>query len=347
MCGISGWWQSTPLDAKANERLDAMLETLHHRGPDGRGQHLDPARGLAMGHTRLSIIDLNTGDQPLFDTRGDNVLTANGEFYAYKRIRAQLVCDGERFATKADSEIALPLYRRHGLDFVEHLRGEFAFALFDAQAERLILVRDRFGIKPLYLHASDALCVWGSELKSILAHPAIEARLDPRASLHQMMQTMAPGSTAFAGIQALLPGHFAIIERCEGKLHCRTHRYWDADFPREGEHSDADDPSQIARVRDGLLEAVQLRLEADVPVGCYLSGGIDSCSILGLASAVQQSEVKAYTIAFDHADYDESHIAAEMAAATGADQVKITLGAKELYGRSFEPSFVRRSSRMD
>src|SRR5690606_35844541 len=248
-----------------------------------------------------------------------------------------LSCDGERFVTKADSEIALPLYARHGLSFVEKLRGEFAIALFDAARERLVLVRDRFGIKPLYIRVADDAVYWGSELKSILAHPDVEARLSPQATLNQLMQTMVPGTTAFEGVEALLPGHMLVIERRGDAFAIESHRYWDADFPHDGEHEAPDDPQRhIDTVRERLLDAVRVRLEAGVPVGGYLSGGIDSCSILGLASAMQQSEVKAFTIAFDHDAYDESAIAKQMAEATGADQVMITLGADELYGQSFE-----------
>jgi asparagine synthase (glutamine-hydrolysing) len=310
-----------------------MVETIDHRGPDGRHVWLDRERGLGMGHSRLSIIDLQTGDQPIFAAGRRRVLTANGELYDYKSIRTRFVCDGAEFSTKTDSEIALHLFDRHGLDFVEHLRGEFAIALYDGVEDRLVLVRDRFGIKPLYLHVGDDMLAWGSEIKSILAHPKAPRRLDSHAVLHQLMHTMVPGTTAFAGVEALLPGQMAVIKRGPSGFEIERIRYWDADFPDAKEHDDDPDPTPyIEGVRERLMDAVRVRLEADVPVGCYLSGGIDSCSILGLASAMQQSHVKAFTISFDHDDYDESKIAAEMAAKTQADQVVMKLGADDLYG---------------
>jgi asparagine synthase (glutamine-hydrolysing) len=318
------------------ETLAAMLETVAHRGPDGRGTHVDAQAGLAMGHTRLSIIDLETGAQPLHSATGDLVLTVNGEFYDYKRLRAELACAGERFSTKTDTEIAMPFYRRHGLDFVHRLRGEFAIALFDAAQQRLVLVRDRFGIKPVYYRLTRDALYYGSEVKAVLAHPRVPRALCPRAAVHQMMQVMVPGTTSFEGIEALKPGHLLVVERDGEGLRSRQVQYWDLDFPEAGEHdADPDADFYVERVRDLLIDAVGTRLEADVPVGCYLSGGIDSCSILGLATPLQQSPVKAFTISFDHDDYDEAAIATEMAARTRADQELLRVTAAELYGDYF------------
>lgn len=313
------------------------MTRLHHRGPDGSGSHVDRAGGVAMGHTRLAIIDLSaTGTQPIRDGAGDRTLTVNGEFYDYKLLRARLACEGERFATKTDSELALKLYEKLGLDFVQHLRGEFALALHDAKSGRMILVRDRFGIRPLYFHLSGDRLIYGSEIKSLLAHPDVPRTLSRRAALHQMMQTMVPGMTAFEGIEALEPGCMLIVETRGDRLEARTERYWDMDFPQAEDHDDNPDPdAYVAGVEEHLIDAARVRLEADVPVGCYLSGGIDSCSILGIATAMQQSPVKAFTIAFDHQDYDESDIATEMAMSTGADQEILRLSANELYGDSF------------
>ncbi|NVB41041.1 asparagine synthase (glutamine-hydrolyzing) [Pseudenhygromyxa sp. WMMC2535] len=337
MCGIVGYWRPEGLEAHARANLGAMMDLLEHRGPDGRGQHLDPQTGLAMGHTRLTIIDLHTGDQPLSTADGKVLLTSNSEFYDFKAIRARLCCEGERFATKTDAEIALALYRRHGLDFVEHLRGEFAFALWDAVEQRLVLVRDRFGVKPLYIHQTERAVYWGSEVKAVLRHPEVPRRLDHRAALHQLMQTMVPGSTAFEGIEAVRPGHMLIFRRGgDGRLERDERIYWDVNFPSAKERSGHGGSQEwITGTRDRLVDAVRVRLEADVPVGCYLSGGIDSCSILGMATAMQQSPVKAYTISFDDDAYDESSIAAEMARATGAEQEVLHLRARELYGGYF------------
>ncbi|MBD3258151.1 asparagine synthase (glutamine-hydrolyzing), partial [candidate division GN15 bacterium] len=337
MCGIAGFFSARGIESSARGTLEDMTRRLRHRGPDGTGAYIDTSRGIAMGHARLSIIDLQTGDQPLFGREGSEaVFTGNGEFYDYKRIRANLICDGHRFRTKSDSEIALHLYEEKGLDFVDKLRGEFGFALYDGREDRLVLVRDRFGVKPLFYTVKDGTIYWASEIKALFAVPQIERKFSQQAVLHQLMHTMVPGSTAFEGVHALKPGHMLVISKDGASLDIREKRYWDLDFPRAGGHDTERTVADFAEaVRDELLEAVQLRLEADVPVGCYLSGGIDSCSMLGLASAVQQSPVKAYTISFDHDAYDEAEIAREMARATNADQDVLNLTARELYGSNY------------
>ena len=336
MCGIAGFWEPEGFDDSAASILKNMTSQIRHRGPDGSGYHLDKKSGLAMGHARLSIIDLETGDQPLFTEDKNLALTVNGEFYDYKRLRANLMLEGVRFKTKSDSEIALHLFRKHGLDFVTYLRGEFAFSLFDAKEQRLILVRDRFGIKPLFYYFKDNKIYYGSEVKALFGHPKVPREMCPKAAVHQLMHTMIPGMSAFKDVHAVKPGHMVIITRRGNSLDIHEGCYWDVDFPRLNER-EGYQPSgyHIGRVQQSLLEAVQLRLEADVPVGCYLSGGIDSCSMLGLASSVQQSPVKAYTISFDHDDYDESDIAREMAERVQADQEVLRLTADDLYGQNY------------
>ncbi len=336
MCGITGFWSAKGLPEDAKLTLEKMTHKLEHRGPDGYGYHLDQQQGLAMGHSRLSIIDLETGHQPLLTKDKKLVLTVNGEFYDYKRIRANFICEGQEFVCKSDSEIALYLYQKHGLDFVEHLRGEFAFALYDQNEDKLILVRDRFGIRPMFYHISNGTVYYGSEIKALFANPDVPKEFDPQAVLHQMMHTMVPGTSAFKDIHALQPGHMMVIKRNGNGFDISEHRYWDMEFPdehdKDGEHSDE---HYIEQVKDILLESVMFRLEADVPVGCYLSGGIDSCSMLGLAAAVQQSPVKAYTISFDHESYDEAAIATEMAQKVKADQEILNLDAVSLYGDNY------------
>lgn len=341
MCGITGFLRPGAASEHDRSQLRAMMDTLVHRGPDGGDMHLDASRGLGLGHTRLAVIDLESGEQPLRSADGSLVLTANGEIYDHKLHRTRLICDGARFATKTDTEVALHLYQRHGLGFVHQLRGEFALALYDAVNERLVLVRDRFGIKPLYWSlrseaGRDAL-FWGSEVKALLAHPEVPARLEPRAVLHQLMQTMVPGTTAFEGVHALRPGHMMVVQRAGDRLSLEISRWWNAEFPTADDHDPDPDPQPwIDGVRERLIDAVRVRLEADVPVGCYLSGGIDSCSTLGLATAMQQSHVKAFTIAFEDDAYDESSIAASMAERVAADQVVMPVGVRELYGRAYE-----------
>ncbi|MCA9509670.1 MAG: asparagine synthase (glutamine-hydrolyzing) [Myxococcales bacterium] len=332
MCGIAGVLHADPSRPVAPATLVAMAAIQHHRGPDGFG--VEAQDGVGMSHARLSIIDLDEqrGRQPFRSADGRFLLAQNGELYDYKRIRADLVAQGARFRTKSDSEIVLHLCERGGLDAaLPELRGEFAFALWDGDAQTLSLVRDRFGIKPLYWTRVGETLVFGSELKVLFAHPDVPRRFDSAGLFHQLMQTMVPGTTAFAGVRQVAPGSVLTVRRRDGRLEIRERRYWDMPFPEGGAHARMSDDEAIEAVREKLLEAVQLRLEADVPVGCYLSGGIDSCSILGLASAVQQSPVKAFTIGFDSDEYDETPIAREMALAVGAEQDVLRLDATHLY----------------
>ncbi|MGD8546661.1 MAG: asparagine synthase (glutamine-hydrolyzing) [Thiohalophilus sp.] len=337
MCGIAGIFHSNQDQTIDPQLLVNMAAIQHHRGPDGFGYKTLDDRGVGFSHARLSIIDLNEerARQPFLSPDGNLLLAHNGEFYDYKRIRAELTLKGARFRAKSDSEMVLHLYPRLGLeDMLPHLRGEFAFALYDKQHDRLMLVRDRFGVKPLYWTQTDDKIIFGSELKVLFAHPDVPRRFNAKGLFHQLMQTTVPGSTAFDNINQVKPGHVVIIERKHGKFHITDKKYWDMDFPlvSEREKNDRDDEEYyIEGVRKQLLEAVQLRLEADVPVACYLSGGIDSCSTLGMAAASQQSPVKAFTIGFDDSDYDETPIATEMAESVGADQDVMMLNAGHLY----------------
>jgi asparagine synthase (glutamine-hydrolysing) len=342
MCGIAGIFHSRPDQVIDPQMLVNMAAIQYHRGPDGFGYQIAENRGVGFSHARLSIIDLDEqrARQPFVSADGNLMLAHNGEFYDYKRLRASLTLDGARFNTKSDSELVLHLYPRYGLeDMLSHLRGEFAFALFDDKHDRLILVRDRFGIKPLYWTETSDKIVFGSEVKVLFADPDVERRFNAEGVFHQLMQTIVPGTTTFENIHQVKPGHMVIIERNHGKFSVREQRYWDMDFPllEERKANDLDDEDfYIDGVREKLLEAVQTRLEADVPVACYLSGGIDSCSILGMSAASQQSPVKAFTIGFDDSDYDETPIAQEMAQSVGADQDVMMLEADHLYDNLVE-----------
>ncbi|MDT8387777.1 MAG: asparagine synthase (glutamine-hydrolyzing) [Thiogranum sp.] len=339
MCGIAGYFHGDPSRPVDPQILVNMAAIQHHRGPDGFGYKIIDERGIGFSHTRLSIIDLNENRarQPFRSADGNLLLAHNGEFYDYKRLRTDLVSRGVQFQTKSDSEMVLHLYPRLGLeDMLPHLRGEFAFSLYDKKRDRLMLVRDRFGVKPLYWAETNGTLVFGSELKVLFAHPDVKPRYSPEGLYHQLMQTIVPGSTAFAGVHQVQPGHALVVERRHGKLEIRDTHYWDMDFPLMEERVDRGEEYYIEGVRKHLMEAVQLRLEADVPVACYLSGGIDSCAILGLSAASQQAPVKAFTIGFDDVQYDETAIAREMAEAVGADQDIMMLDATHLYDNLVE-----------
>lgn len=339
MCGIAGIYHRDPGKAVCPQTLVNMAAIQYHRGPDGYGYQTMDDRGIGFSHARLSIIDLhqNRGRQPFISNDNRLMLTKNGELYDYQRIRAQLTADGAEFQTKSDSEIILHLFPRYGLErTLSHLRGEFAFALYDREEDALYLVRDRFGIKPLYWTQTDNGVVFGSELKVLFAHPEVKREMDQQGLFHQLIQVMVPGTTAFKGINQVKPGHVVKISRQSGGLKIEEHKYWDINFPMAEEHDiNPDEHYYIENVREKLLEAVQLRLEADVPVGAYLSGGIDSCSILGLSQALSQDPVKAFTIGFDDKEYDETPIAKEMADKAGSDQHVLSLSAEQLY-KNFE-----------
>ncbi len=333
MCGIAGVIHQDGARPVDPADLVAMAAIQHHRGPDGFGwERMD---GVGFSHARLSIVDLDEtrGRQPFVSANKQLMLTKNGELYDYQRLRADLTARGARFTTKSDSELVLHLYPHGGLErSLRHLRGEFAFALYDRDDETLYLVRDRFGIKPLYWTRTPHGLVFGSELKVLFAHPDVHREMDNEGLFHQLMQTMVPGTTAFAGVNQVQPGHFLKVRRRRGGLLIEQCRYWDMEFPLEGEQSaGVDEEPFIDGVREHLVEAVQLRLEADVPVGCYLSGGIDSCSIMGLAAAARQGPVRAFTIGFDSEAYDETPIATEMARATGAEQEILRIDSSHLY----------------
>jgi len=340
MCGIAGVMHADPRQSVNPQILANMAAIQWHRGPDGFGVKTIDDRGIGFSHARLSIIDLDEvrARQPFMSADGELLLAHNGEFYDYKRLRAELTSHGARFQTKSDSELVLHFYPRVGLEeTLKQLRGEFAFSLYDKKHDRLILVRDRFGIKPLYWTKTNGSFVFGSELKVLFAHPDVPRLFSHEGLYHQLMQTIVPGTTAFENVHQIEPGHMLIVERRHNKFHIREEKYWDMDFPLLSERSDPkSDEYYIEGVRDRLLEAVQLRLEADVPVACYLSGGIDSCSILGLSAASQQSPVKAFTIGFDSADYDETAIAREMAQSVDADQDIMMLEADHLYDNFVE-----------
>lgn len=335
MCGIAGVIHRQKKETINPQTLVNMAAIQHHRGPDGFGYQILEDHGVGFSHARLSIIDLdeNRGKQPFHSQDRNLLLAHNGEFYDYQRIRADLTAQGARFSSKSDSEIILHLYPRLGIEgTLPYLRGEFAFALYDKKQETLFLVRDRFGIKPLYWTQVNDKVIFGSELKVLFSHPEVKPEFSSEGVYHQLIQTMVPGTTAFEGIHQVKPGHVVSIKRQADGLAINEHKYWDLDFPQQHERQQMSEEEAITQVREELLNAVNLRMVADVPVGAYLSGGIDSCAILGLASACSQGAVKAFTIGFDDKNYDESAIATQMAESCGADQDIMRLSGNELYG---------------
>ena len=323
MCGITAVLsRHSTIDPRT---VLAGTTVLHHRGPDGRQHWIANDGRAALGHTRLSIIDLTTGDQPISNEDRTVHIVVNGEFYDFERIRAELEAHGHRFRTKSDSEIALHLYEEYGPECLHHLRGEYAFVVWDERNQRMIAGRDRFGVKPLFYAQHNGALYLASEVKALFAM-GVPARWSAEAVYAGGF--ILPGErTLFHGVYAVPPGHFL---RATREAH-RVHQYWDVDYPRDDTPSTPrSDAEYIEGFRAVLEEAVKTRLRADVSVGCYLSGGIDSCSVLGLASRHHDGPVRAYTLTFDRVQYDESVIAEEMARHVGATYQPIPMTQADL-----------------
>ncbi len=325
MCGIAGEYVFHGGQRVASQQVGRILSLLAHRGPDEAGYYVDDDQRVMLLNTRLAIVDLANGHQPLGNEDGSCWLTFNGEIYGYREIAQELRQRGHCLATASDSEVILHLYEDHGEAFVDHLRGEFALALFDQRRQALYLVRDRFGIKPLYYTVQNGSVIFGSEIKALLGHPAVQARLDDETVQSMLATIIPPGATLFAGIRQVEPGCFLKISR--GQV--RQSKYWRlplADERWQGNGRHFDERQAIEEFRRLLAEAVRLRLQGDVEAGAYLSGGIDSAAVTALMARLAGRKVKAFTIGFDNPAYDESHPAAAVAAHTGLQQHQLQIG---------------------
>lgn len=324
MCGIvSAFALNGVVSEQALKRATAAL---HHRGPDGQRWWISEDGKVGLGHSRLSIIDLATGQQPIASEDGRTHVIVNGEFYGYEAIQKELEGRGHRLRTRSDSEIALHLYEDYGVQMLNHLRGEFALVLWDAKQRRLIAARDRFGIKPLFYAWHEGMLFLASEVKALFAM-GVPARWDAESVYGSVTFAGYQARTLYEGVQQIPPGHFLIAT----ERHLQTNRYWDFNYPKAGGSDPArSDADYIAEFRHVLEEAVRIRLRADVPVGVYLSGGLDSCAVLGLAARHHPEPIRAFTLTFEDAAYDEGAIADEMAELAGAQFNPIPVGQKAL-----------------
>jgi asparagine synthase (glutamine-hydrolysing) len=281
--------------------LGMMAGALRHRGPDEFGLYRDRTAGLA--HARLSIIDLATGQQPLTNERGTLWISFNGEIFNYLELRAELEQAGHRFYTHSDTEVIVHLYDRHGDDFVQHLNGQFAIALWDARRQRLVLARDRTGIRPLFHATLNGRLLFASEAKALFAVPGMPRRLDPTA-LAEIFTFWAPvGSrSVFEGVQSLPPGHLMAVQGDR----VTTTRYWDWQFPVAPIASTRSADDYADELRELMVDAVRLQLRADVPVGAYLSGGLDSSIITSLIHHFTDTPLRTFSVTFEDDEFDES-----------------------------------------
>ena len=324
MCGLVGLLSPDSIDGRVVRK---GLDVLGHRGPDGSGSWAGKDGRMALGHARLSVIGLDNGHQPLVNAEGDVHAVVNGELYGYRQIRDRLRAEGCMFQTESDSEVALHLYQRHGMRMTEWLRGEYAIVIADERRQRMVAIRDRFGIKPLYYACVQGRVYFASEVKALLAM-GVPARWDTESAYLDAYIFRSHERTLFAGIRSVPQGCYAIAQ--DGEV--RVYPYWDWHFPTKQAMAD-DDRSEaevVTGFREVLDDAVRQRLVADVEVGCYLSGGIDSSAVLGLAQRHLDRPVRAFTLAFDDPTWDESDIARRQAAHVGATYHEVPVTRRAL-----------------
>jgi asparagine synthase (glutamine-hydrolysing) len=308
VCGIAGLVPASREITPDFERLRRMITALKHRGPDGFGFHV--AAGVGLAHARLSVIDLVTGGQPIRNETGSVQVIFNGEIFNYRELRSQLQSLGHTFYTASDTEVIVHAYEQYGLGFVHHLNGQFAIALWDAGLTRLVLARDRAGIRPMvYAHTPQEFA-FASEAKALFAGSCLAPRLDllGLAEVSTFWGCIAP-RTPFEGVQALPPGCVAVLEG--GKL--EVQRYWDWQFDTDSVLASRGIDSATEELRALLADAVRLQLRSDVPLGSYLSGGLDSSAVTALARHEGQSDLRTFSISFADREFDESAFQQEAA----------------------------------
>jgi asparagine synthase (glutamine-hydrolysing) len=321
MCGITGAVWTLPEKALAPETLSRMVEVLRHRGPDDQGTYAAPlqvrpvygtAPGVALGHRRLAIIDVAHGRQPLANEDESVWIVFNGEVYNFRELRHRLEGAGHRFRTRSDTEVLVHLYEDEGPDFLRHVNGMFALAIWDAPRRQLLLARDRLGEKPLIYRQEPGRLLFASELKSLLEVPDIPRQIDPQALDAYLTYQYVPHPQAILrGFAKLPPAHLAVYR--EDRLEVRP--YWQPDLQRE-EDRPAED--YALELRELLTSSVAMRLESEVPLGAFLSGGIDSTIVVGLMQRLMQAPVRTFSIGFPVAEYDETRYARLVAGRFGA-----------------------------
>jgi len=325
MCGICGVITFGPDRGVERSLLAAMNRRIVHRGPDDDGFYLSGNVGLAM--RRLSIIDLQAGHQPLSNEDGTVWVVYNGEIYNHQDLRPLLEARGHRYRTRSDTETIVHLYEEYGPDCVRHLRGMFAFALWDTRRRRLFAARDRLGIKPFYYrHSADAF-LFGSEIKAILAYPGVQAEFN-RAALPEYLAFgyLSGPDTFFTGVKKLLPGHTLELDE-RGEL--RIKRYWDLSTPPESEGRKKS--FYINTYREMLEGAVSSHLMSDVPLGVFLSGGVDSSAVAALMTKIRREPIQTFSVGYEEAPYSELPYAGVVAKHIGSVHHEVRVGCREFF----------------
>jgi asparagine synthase (glutamine-hydrolysing) len=316
MCGIAGYVGGERSRERSLADLRRMCDAITHRGPDDAGYHVSP--GVALGMRRLSIIDLAGGHQPIGNEDSSVQIVFNGEIYNYRELRANLLRSGHQFQTHSDTETIVHLYEEVGDRVVDHLRGMFGFAIWDERRERLLVARDRLGIKPIYYCEIDGGVAFASELKSLRVLEDVPLEIDPSAIADFLsLGYIADPGCIYRGVRKLPPGHTLTWDRTEG---IRVSSYWSPFHP---EDETLDERSAAEEIRRLLTDAVRYRLIADVPLGAFLSGGIDSSAVVAEMSRQMDRPVKTFSIGFDEPDFNEAPHAARVAAALGTEHTEL------------------------
>ncbi|MDK4805108.1 MAG: amidotransferase 1, exosortase A system-associated [Novosphingobium aromaticivorans] len=324
MCGIAGIFHTQGMKPVDPARLQAMGDVIAHRGPDGEGIWTAP--GVGLGHRRLSIIDLAGSPQPMASTDGSAMLVFNGEIYNYRELRRELQALGAQFHTDGDSEVILAAWQHWGLDCLARFNGMFAFALYDLRARTLLLARDRFGVKPLHMATlADGSVIFGSELKQLMAHPMLRRTLDPLAVEDYLAWGFVPDHRSiFAGVEKLGAGHYRLLRHDAPPP--PPVRWWQVSF---AERDTASERDLEAHLLHRLRKAVTSRMAADVPLGAFLSGGVDSSTVVALMAEASADPVKTCAIGFDVAGLDETGWAAQVARRYGTDHHERTVSSDD------------------
>ena len=325
MCGITGWINldtKNPSTDHSEAVLHSMCERIVHRGPNTEGLWMDDQ--VALGMRRLSIIDLQTGDQPVYSEDKSVVVMMNGELYNFREVKADLTRRGHKFVTRTDTEIVPHLYQEYGDDFVDHINGMYAITLWDIRKKRLIIARDRYGEKPLYYGIFDGKLIYGSEPKALLAHPSVTAELDGEAFRQYLSFDYVPAPRSiYKGISKLPAAHIMTVEN--GAV--QTRRYWNVSFSKNGHTPTLE--RAASDLHDLLSDAVRMRLIADVPLGILLSGGVDSSTVAAFATQHATETVKTFSIGFAEDSFDETRYAREVAAHLGTDHYEEIMSAEK------------------
>jgi asparagine synthase (glutamine-hydrolysing) len=328
MCGIAGFARAGA-DQEPRAVLENMTGALRHRGPDDSGYHID--HYAALGHRRLSIIDLAAGHQPMTNEDSSLWITYNGEIFNHAEVRPLLERTGHRYATHCDTETIIHAYEEFGPSCLQRFRGMFAFALWDSRRRTLWCARDRLGIKPFYYFWDGRLFAFASEIKALFEHPSISPRLEGSALSEQLAFGYTSGEqTLFAGIRKLMPGHWLQV-RFDGPDPTLTiEQYWDVPAPG-GSASPRAEGDWVGECRRRLEETVRMRLMSDVPLGMFLSGGVDSSAIAALMKRMVDTPVKTFAVGYAEAPYSELGYAREVAAHIGSDHHEVQIGMRDFF----------------